>query len=169
MTPFGATKLDKAFSLSELMVTIGIISLLASVGISTTQESLTLTKVRLTMVSVKEFSKYVDLQRNIEGGWRAEQEINGDLPAHSWGGAIRFRPFDFDGDGVDESAVFVLDDDRPGTGHSDNQGQIPIDALRMIDELYDDGDFSTGLIVGNGNRLQDGTNIVPGELAIFFE
>ena len=69
---------------------------------------------------------------------------------HSWGGHFGVtNGYDLDGDG-DNDAVIVLNDDRPGLGGNDNGGQIPLEALLALDEILDDGDLTTGNMVGNG-------------------
>ena len=43
----------------------------------------------------------------------------------------------------------MLDDDRPSTNGSDNQGIVPTSALLRIDQLLDDGNLATGEVRGN--------------------
>jgi prepilin-type N-terminal cleavage/methylation domain-containing protein len=158
------------FSLTELMVAVGIIGVLLGVALKSYRDYSDRAKLVATMTSVQSISKMYLMHKAVTGKWGKEQKLEGGfLPKHLWGGAIRFRPIDLDGDNNFESAILQLDDDRPGEGANDNQGQIPVYVLQKIDEMYDDGDFSTGRIIGHGNRLEDGTNIVTGELAIFIE
>ena len=68
---------------------------------------------------------------------------------------------DLDGSGINDGCV-VLDDDRPGTSYSDNQGRIPLHSMIKIDETTDDGNLATGYVQGDSRGL----HAASGELVI---
>jgi general secretion pathway protein G len=73
--------------------------------------------------------------------------------AHPWAGHIGWDPtIDLDHNGVIDGCV-VLDDDRPGTSSSDNQGRVPRRSMIKIDEMLDDGNLATGYVQGDGEGL----------------
>jgi len=81
---------------------------------------------------------------------------------HPWGGHVGWdNTIDLDNNGMLDGCV-ILDDDRPGTGENDNQGEIPRRAMVKIDEMLDDGNLATGFVQGDGLGLHAGV----GELFI---
>lgn len=77
--------------------------------------------------------------------------------AHPWGGAMEYWK-----DGT--SGKINVDDDVPGSGSGNDNGQVPDSALLKIDQILDDGNLSTGLIVRGVNN----NGPVPGSITYTF-
>ncbi len=167
---------SKAFTLVELLVVIAIISLLATVVLSATNKARLKGKVARTIAQMRQIQQAVMLYMEDTGkqppscrldctettdplltnvgsvsGWNGPY-IQGGVynRKHQWGGHMGIYVTDYDNNGKQEVWI-ILDDDAPGTNFADNSGQIPDDAMQMLDDKIDDGNVHTGtLFVGDG-------------------
>lgn len=171
MTTTVNQKYSKGFTLIELLVVIAIIGVLASVtlaSLSSTREKANIAKAAQDLRGISnnlalylshtgtypaectaECNSTDDPFINSLGvkGWKGPYTAIWDR-THPWGGGYGMRAYDTYRDGSIEIIIY-LDDDRPNTSSTDDQGQIPIEALIAIDEILDDGDLSTGKFVGD--------------------
>jgi len=67
---------------------------------------------------------------------------------HPWRGGYGTAYYETEGNGEFEFMI-MLDDDRPGTNSTDNQGAIPLEVLVRMDEILDDGNLATGNFFGD--------------------
>lgn len=179
----------KGFTLIELLVVISIIGLLSTVVFTSVNSARDTARVSHSAAQVREVLKAIALYIDDTGrlppncridctqtadpflnslgiaGWRGPYIATGIWNMkHGWGGHIGLHTdLDFTGDSIPDAA-FVLDDDRPGTNGSDNQGIIPAASLMRLDQLLDDGNLATGTVRGNGLGFFG----AAGELVILF-
>lgn len=163
---------NEAFTLIELLVVISIISLLSSVVLASLSGARQSAKVASSVSTLRELKRagvnYINDTSQLPPDCRisctkssdpffSNPGVSGwDGPyfelwnfTHPWGGQIGFSVRDLDGDGNSEP-VFVFDDDLPGTGAGNNEGKIPTEQLKEIDRILDDGDLTTGNVIGGG-------------------
>lgn len=185
----------KGFTLIELLVVIAIIGVLSGIVLSSLSRARNSAKVSAAVSQIKQLEKAIIMYELDTGvypagtcmetctqatdpfssnlgvfGWRGPY-----FPvwqaAHPWGGQIGYEGHgddgspDVDNDGIDDQFIF-LNDDRPGTGLSDNGGAIPLTELLRIDSILDDGNLSTGWVRGNGNGWPN-QGVTAGELSIW--
>ena len=162
---------SNGFTLIELMVVIAIIGVLASVSIASLSEAREKANVAKTIQDMRGIQTNISIYTNHTNsfpprcdavcnsgtdpflnslgarGWNGPYQSVWDR-AHPWGGSYSISQYDTYQDGSIEM-IIVLDDDRPGTNYSDNQGAVPLTALLAIDKIFDDGDLATGRFVGD--------------------
>jgi len=177
----------RGFTLIELLVVIAIIGLLSTIVFVSLNSAREKARISKAVVQIREVVKaaalYLDdtiqyppncrldctsdsdpfLNSLGVAGWSGPYYTIYNL-THPWGGHIGISKADYDGDSISELGI-VLDDDRPGTNSSDNQGAIPTESLQKIDSLLDDGDLATGSLRGDGQGL----NTAAGELVIIIK
>ena len=172
----------RAFTLIELVVVIAIIAILAAIIAPNAFRAIEKAKVARAIsetrtIKVAALDYYSDT-----GNWPptygltsavnpflTDSGVNGwDGPyvekwnPHPWGGNVGWEiDIDLDDDGINDGNV-LLDDDRPETSYSDNQGRIPLHSMIKIDETIDDGNLATGYVQGDGRGL----HAASGELVI---
>ena len=78
-------------------------------------------------------------------GWSGPYDSVWDK-AHPWGGSYSISQYDV---GSVNQFLVVLDDDRPNTSYTDNQGTVSTEVLVAIDNLLDNGDLATGVFFGD--------------------
>ena len=153
---------QSGFTLIELLVVIAIIGILATlvlVNIGETRESAKVatsvrqiraleTAVSLYMLHHKRYPPTCDNTCTVNP---LEPYFGQDLItfAHPWGGHYTVQAGDVTGDGRIDMYI-MWNDDAPQTDHNDNSGGVPLAAMEMIDAAMDDGDLTTGKVLGNG-------------------
>lgn len=166
-------KYKKTFTLIELIVVIAIIAILSAIVAPSAFRAIEKSKCTRAIQEAKtiktaSLSYYADtgtwppryrlttplnpfLENPGVNGWNGPYVDKWN--AHPWAGHIGWDPaLDLDGSGANDGCV-VFDDDRPGTGSSDNQGRIPTRSMVKIDEMIDDGNLATGDVQGDGQGL----------------
>lgn len=166
------SKPQKGFTLIELLVVVAIISLLSSVVLASLSGAREDARIAATVSQLKELRRAGTMYINDVGQFPPECRISctessdpfytnpgvggWDGPyfelwnsTHPWGGHTGFQVEDVNNDGT-KDPVFVYDDDKPGTGAGNNEGSIPTDSLKKIDAKLDDGNLSTGDVIGDG-------------------
>lgn len=162
------------FTLIELLIVIAIIGTLSSVVLASLNMAREKAKISLAASQFREIERQTRIYQLDTGrmppdcgysctpsndpflnslgieGWDGPYFSGISSLTHPWGGhfAVRYGS-DVTGDGIPDSYIF-LDDDRPGSGSSDNSGVIPEDSLIRIDAILDDGVLSTGSMRANG-------------------
>ena len=180
---------NRAFTLIELLIVIGIIGALSSIILVSLDVAREKAKVMKAVAQIREVNNAAGLFKADTGtipdscgldcdatkdpylnalgvtGWNGPYLSGGvwNMP-HAWLGHFSVIKEDLDSDGTDELYV-LLDEDAPGTNEGDNTGPIPLTALKSIDRILDDGDLSTGEARGNG----DGFSTAEGEIAYRLE
>lgn len=173
------------FTLIELLVVIAIIGILASVVLASLNDAREQAKYTKAIQDIKAIQTNLALYFNDThsvppdcgaacnsttdpfinalgvAGWSGPYPSLWDK-THPWGGGYTFSVYDAYQDGSVET-IIVLDDDRPNTNSGDNQGIIPTSALIGIDQIFDDGDLSSGNFVGDGRDTMapGGTSACP--------
>ncbi|MCF7907413.1 MAG: prepilin-type N-terminal cleavage/methylation domain-containing protein [Candidatus Omnitrophica bacterium] len=162
---------EKAFTLIELVVVIAIIAILASIVAPNAFRSIEKSKVARAVSDIKTLqgaasNYYVSTNKRAptymmedsttylnnpyitdsgDAGWNGAYLEQ--WPAHPWGGSYGWiQNYAWDGDGSLNDGIVVMDDDRPGMGVADNQGQVPQKALIKISEILDDGTLTSGTV-----------------------
>ena len=170
-------KAIKGFTLIELLVVIAIISLLSSIVLASLSQARTKAKVAATVSQIRQLYNSIALYISdtdiyppsdcdadcVEAtdplasplgvsGWNGPYRPSFHNLTHNWGGVMSYAAsfLDFDGDNTNDY-IIDLDDDRPGMGGGDNGAKIPVEALRMIDDIIDDGNLNTGYARGLGD------------------
>jgi len=173
---------ERSFTLIELIVVIAIVAILAAIIAPNAFRAIEKTKISRAIsdtraIKTAALSYYADTGTwppqyrltNVLNPFLSNPGISGwDGPyiekwnPHPWAGHVGWDPtIDLDNSGIVDGCV-VLDDDRPGTSSSDNQGRIPRGSMIKIDEMIDDGNLATGYVQGDGQGL----HAAVGELVI---
>jgi type II secretion system protein G len=162
-------KLEKGFTLVELLVVISIIGLLASILFVSLNSAIEKAKIARAVSDIRQIQTAIGIFQYDTGelpgicdysctatndpylnsldvpGWNGPYaEIwNRSDP---WGGDFGARcDADIDGDGQIDCGI-LLNDDRQGTNGDDNGAQKPYNVMVRIDTILDDGDLSTGVV-----------------------
>jgi prepilin-type N-terminal cleavage/methylation domain-containing protein len=152
------------FTILELIIVIAVIGIFASISIYGIKDSREKAKASESVREVKEIERamaiYAVNHRNQPppdcDNLCATNPLGSNLAtdllthAHPWGGHYSiYSTTDITGDGIRD--VYIMwNDDAPQTGHNDNSGPVPVSAMDRIDAMLDDGNLSTGRVVGNG-------------------
>lgn len=187
--------LTKGFTLTEILVVVGIIGILSSIVLVSLSGSKEKAKVSKEIAQIQELKKaaqmyYLDTKKDMPlcgtgcpdtctalsdplftaptgvSNWKGPY-IPGGLwnRSHQWGGAITVAFSDVDPDSPGSEYYVFLDEDAPTRVCADNTGRIPLSALQEIDRKLDDGDLGSGKVRGNGG----GFDTAVGEVVIVFD
>lgn len=85
---------------------------------------------------------------------------------HGWGGHIGIVTNNCTGSGPYDEVYVLLDEDAPGAGTGDDSAKIPSHILKKIDEKLDDGDLSSGRVIGDGKITSGCPTGARGEIVI---
>jgi type II secretion system protein G len=175
--------MKKSFTLIELMVVIAIIGVLGVVIVPVVRNAIEKAQAARVIAEVDAITKAAEAYSIDTSQWPPDYDsivatklINGfltDPGVTGWDGPYlkTYRPHPWQGNiswaclnnyiaWDNSSGCWVyLDDDRPGTSHSDNGGIIPNSAMTRIDAVADDGNLATG-------DVRD-LAATPGELSFF--
>ena len=162
---------QRGFTLVELLVVIAIIGLLATVVLASLNNARDKARAAQSALQIKELATAVSIyiiDTNIIPECRLDCTSTTDplrnnlgvanwygpyFPrdlssfTHPWGGHLGVGAWDYNGDGIPEPYV-IFDDDAPGTSSFDNSGRIPDSLLEEIDAILDDGNLTTGQVMG---------------------
>jgi general secretion pathway protein G len=165
--------MNRGFTLVELLMVIAVVGILAGIVLTNVSIARERAQIAKTALEVKEVAKILFKYHGDTGGYPPTCDnvctaandpflvnpgvAGWDGPygvlhnkAHPWGGHFGIAGgYDIDGGGNDY--IIFLNDDRPGFPDADNGGQIPLNALLMLDTILDDGVLTTGTMRGNGD------------------
>lgn len=163
---------SRGFTLTELLVVISIIGILAAIVLSSISKAREKAQIAKAVIEVKElgtvlYKYYIDTDVYAvcaaDPCLVANDPLQNDFGVLGWGGpygsmAMKITPWggrfetssavDLDGGGNDY--VITLNDDSPGTAEAGDDSLIPLDAMLKIDQILDDGNLATGNVRGNG-------------------
>lgn len=163
----------RGFTLIELLVVIAIIGILAATVLASLSDARETARVSATIAQAKELQKValmyvIDTNRLPPScnnnctvdpfatntgvpGWNGPYFSKSILTQeHPWGGHLSIETsFDYTGNGRPDFSI-TWNDDAPQTSDSDNSGPVPVNIMQQIDNILDDGNLTTGRVIGNG-------------------